>query len=191
MYYVLLGVPTQAFIEEMRSYSKAQCVYMSTDITDVEYPTITHMYQFAQNNDGYFLYFHTKGVSAPQDPVRRAWRNRLTKKTITEYRTCVEYLQNGCDVAGCGWKEHPHQSSIQPPYTIYKHSHFSGNFFWATSTYIKTLPDPKSIESAHRSVKYVNDNRFEDYRVMCEVWIGINNPQVGINGDVNVDYMHE
>jgi hypothetical protein len=189
IYYSLLGEPTDSFLRTLQTYSKLECVYTSYDITEFEYPLLTYLQDFAQHNDAYLFYFHTKGVSQPYDLLKSKWRERLIDKNINEYKKCISFLNKGCNVSGCGWKEHPSDTSIQTPYYIFTHSHFSGNFFWANSNYIKKLPLLWEIEKNLRFKKLLSEHDREYYRLTCEMWIGMSSRiYVGVNTDLNVEY---
>ena len=51
---------------------------------------------------------------------------------IRRYDMCISTLDMGYDCCGCNWDELP-----QP--------HFSGNFWWATSSHIKNLPSNQTM----------------------------------------------
>jgi hypothetical protein len=40
--------------------------------------------------------------------------------------------------------------------------HYSGNFWWSKSSYIRTLPDP---------YKWCPDNNYKERRIFCEMWL--------------------
>lgn len=99
------------------------------------------------------LYAHTKGAYTDDD-WRRQWRISMTHDTVTEWRDCVERLQ-GVDAVGAFWMEKAkaHQEN--------KGLFFGGNFWWAKSEYLASLP-PLEM----------------DTRFRAEDWIGLNRPKV-------------
>jgi hypothetical protein len=192
IFYTILGNPSEIFIKWLESFSKLECIYKSADIREVEYPTLYYLQEFCKKHDVYVMYFHTKGVSNSRDKNKIVWREHLVQKTIYEYEKCISFLNKGCHVAGCGWKEHPYHHSVITHYDVWTHSHFSGNFWWAQSYYIRSLPDIRLARSNYKKIGMPADTRqsdFDIYRILCEMWIGMNkNIKIGINGDLNKEY---
>lgn len=186
IHYSVLGKMDDELKERISGLEKMELIHLSNDIKEVEYPTIINLYKFSQNNDAYILYIHTKGVSLPKDELRQCWRKRLVEKVITEYKTCISFLNEGCDVSGSGWKQ---RTSNKVNYFQGEYEHFSGNFWWATSAYIKKLPDIYTIRDTYSKFKA---NDFERYRLQCEFWIGMEKRiKVGVNGELNKEYSKE
>jgi hypothetical protein len=112
-----------------------------------ESDTLKRLKNFAESNDNYkILYIHTKGVTIDSDPVND-WRKYMNYCNIEKWRETLTLLDS-YDAVGCNYME---RSSYGP------YPHFSGNFWWAKSEYIKTL-DHSFLES--------------DFRFDREFWIG-------------------
>ena len=107
--------------------------------------------------DAYVLYYHTKGITSefnhPDEPDFKyknveSWRHAMEYFNIECWEDCIQEFSEGANnVVGIfyvGDSGHP-----------YKYF-FSGNFWWAESTYLSTLPDIKE----------------RDNRMGCELWIG-------------------
>lgn len=88
------------------------------------------------------LYAHTKGA-AHNSHNQPSWRREMTAGVVGEWSRCVELLDSYSAV-GCRWRRDPWR-------------HFSGNFWWATSSYISTLSPV-----------------FRVYRDNAEAWVGQN-----------------
>ena len=80
---------------------------------------------------------------------------------IKNWRKCIDALNVGYDVAGVNYFTKPAK-------------HFSGNFWWANSEYIKTLPDPSTKEWWEELRRKTNDawmktcsDRFRDEQWLC------------------------
>lgn len=86
------------------------------------------------------LYAHTKG-SANHRHDQDNWRREMTAGTVYRWRECVGLLDQ-YDAVGCRWRRNPWR-------------HFSGTFWWATSSYLSTLSP----------ISYT-------YRDDAEAWIG-------------------
>ncbi len=101
------------------------------------------------------LYAHTKGA-ANHDHDQDTWRREMTDGTIYHWKECIALLDQ-YDAVGCRWQRHPWR-------------HFSGTFWWATSSYLSTLAP---ISNAHR----------DD----AEAWIGCSRTG-GIHAEINPSY---
>lgn len=95
---------------------------------DNEIKTLNKLRQFSIDNEDYkILYIHTKGVCNKNDNID-SWRQYMSFYNITNYKTMIDKLQF-FDVCGIDYREYPQK-------------HYSGNFWWSKSEYIKTLDLP-------------------------------------------------
>jgi hypothetical protein len=116
------------------------------DVSYFEFPALSAIHQYALKNDGLVWYLHTKGCSRERDPCVEDWRALMEYFVIERWRVAVETLASA-DVCGVNWHEEPWR-------------HFSGNFWWARSDYVRTLPSVHTLNLA---------DRFE-----AESWLGRN-----------------
>jgi hypothetical protein len=79
------------------------------------------------------LYLHTKGVTTPNNRCIIDWRKYMTYFNVTKYFECLKALDQ-YDSCGVDFSEVPAK-------------HFSGNFWWSNSNYIKTLPSIEKISN--------------------------------------------
>jgi len=116
-------------------------------------------------------YIHTKGITAVTrfldtgnyEQYRNyfSWRQLLNWGVIEKWRDCHEMLnEHGFDVVGALLKKSPSP-------------HFSGNFWWATASHIRQLPNPttslwwsKVKENSHDPWLQKANDRYKD-----EHWI--------------------
>jgi len=87
------------------------------------------------------LYMHTKGVTYDHPVLNKnvkGWVRYLDLYTIAHWEECIDAL-NLYDTAG-------------PMYSPTPMEHYSGNFWWANSDYIKTIPtlDKENIKPLER-----------------------------------------
>ena len=99
------------------------------------------------------FYIHTKGVTKPKSKQLEFWRLFMEYFNISCWVYCLEALDQA-DIAGVNRRVYAK-----------KRVHFSGNFWWANSKYIRRLPQ-LSKEGYGREV-----NRWDG-----EFWIGDGNP---------------
>ena len=117
-----------------------------------ELPTMIFMQNWVLSNPGWnVLYFHMKGSKFPNNPFYLNWRACMTRACIWGWRDCVGQLNNGVESCGAHWLTKENCRMCTTPI-------WGGNFFWATSDFLKTLP-PLPEDSS--------DARYE-----AEVWIG-------------------
>jgi hypothetical protein len=86
------------------------------------------MQKTAAQRPGKYWYIHTKGIShygTPRYELVRDWRVYMEHFVLKGWRRCAKDLDT-YDIASV-------QFSVNP-------CHFSGNFWWARSTYISTNP---------------------------------------------------
>lgn len=98
-------------------------------------------------NERPILYFHTKGVSAPDCQQKKAWRTLMEEWVIRRWRENMIHLRDH-DAVGVSWCEGGEQ-------------HFSGNFWIANPAWLRRLP----IFLAYHIAK-------GQHRYSCEMWIG-------------------
>lgn len=114
-------------------------------------------------DDFYLFRFHTKGLYQrvfPHWPVAEKWNEYYDYWNIEQWADCVAALADGYDLAGANW---------HPP------AHFSGNIWWAQSTYIKTLPilPLPHLCNFTKQIAFAYSNRHD-----AESWVGLANPTV-------------
>jgi hypothetical protein len=138
---------------------KAKCVYHGLSSRS-ENLTIAEIEKWVREHPGwYVLYFHAKGCTHPTgDPVRTAWRNCMMWYLVTNWRRCVADLDAGYEVVGCHLLEYP-----VIPWT---QRIFAGNFWWARSCYLASLPSIYDRARIKESGIGTLESRFES-----EVWL--------------------
>lgn len=107
--------------------SKLEILGIDNNLNAYETPTINLLYEHALREDFYVLYIHTKGVKHNDTNINVTdWVNYLTYFNIQKYDTCIQSLTEYDTV---GVNLHIGKDD----------THYSGNFWWAKSDYIKKL----------------------------------------------------
>ncbi len=182
IYYSIVSTPNDSLVSRLHSLDKFEMVYSANHIDNMEYPILIKLQEFCQTTDCYVMYLHTKGVSSKFDKFKHMWRKRLLQKVVKEHEVCISMLNEGFDIAGCGWKQNV--KGEQKSYVSGTSEHFSGNFWWANSKHILRLPSLETIQNKCKG----NVSKLE-YRVQCEYWIGFYYyMNVGVNGELNKEY---
>ena len=116
-------------------------VHDSPDISEYEWPALKHMWALSQEEDFLGYYLHTKGASNCRPDVSpaiqqniRNWRYCMSHFVVNKHSSCISALNSG-SVDACGPLYNPCLNEGMPGI-------FAGNFWWATSPHLKTLPDP-------------------------------------------------
>ena len=127
----------------------------------MELPTIQLVDSFCREHLDYkILYLHTLSVSTYNWDILgyKDRRDLYFYFTIDRYKDCIEAL-NEYDACGSNWNKDIQKFAKYAP-------HFSGNIWWANSSYIQTLPTYEWLDTP---ANYVLDRRHN-----AEFWIGMN-----------------
>lgn len=153
-----------AKIEQIFSRNRKIRVWRIPENETHEFPSLKVLHDHVHLRKPFFgFYIHTKGVSYPNNEGGKHWRDYLNYYNITSWQRNIDKLMEGYDT--CGVKLIP--SGVFP-------MHYSGNFWWANSDYLKTL-------------KPIEELNFED-RYSAEMWVCSNNPQAATLCQKFVDY---
>jgi hypothetical protein len=113
---------------ELFNYNKVKSVINPNQHME-ETETLKSLLDFSQNNSDYkVLYLHTKGVNK-HIKLMDDWRKMMNYFCIERWEECVDLLDS-YDAIGCNYFEDT---------WLGHYPHFSGNFWWSTTDYIKTL----------------------------------------------------
>lgn len=113
-----------------------------------EQVTLDPLWEMAKlNKNAYFTYGHTKGA-ANFNQINETWRRGMTRVNIVEWQKCIQALDEGASTVGCHY--FPNNYDNHNPF-------WGGTFWWATGTYLSTLP------------KCARNTRHD-----AEAWIGVN-----------------
>ena len=106
---------------------------VNLDAAKWEWPTLSTLHQdiLAEDTPAYIGYVHLKGLNRKSvyDQKVFDWRQYLAYWTIERWQDCFKTLGSvspNIDAVGVNWMNNPWP-------------HYSGNFWWAKSEYIKTL----------------------------------------------------
>ena len=116
-------------IEENYYYDKKiKLINFSENNSINELKTLNLIHSFCELNDNsQILYIHTKGISYINNVnlTKRSydWKNMMLYFLVDKYEDCFNLLKNN-DVVGCNYSEKPKK-------------HFSGNYWWVNSNYVK------------------------------------------------------
>ena len=101
------------------------------------------MHDFSQLNNANILYIHAKGVSerfidncTVQENIRQ-WRKMMEYFLIHQYQSCIKLLKTYETLGCCLNNSKSNDLNINNEDHAW---HFSGNFWWSTTNYIRTLP---------------------------------------------------
>lgn len=127
MIYIFIVGPEYQPLDNFQS-NKIKVKHLSLNMKDCEYVTMTEILDKHIEKNQYVLYFHTKGVTHPDNKKSKDWRGFMEYAVIDNYAACIKYLDNGYTTVGCNLNIQPSPNQVP--------THFSGNFWWATGEYI-------------------------------------------------------
>ena len=131
-------------------------VYRTDEVSEGEFYTLNKIKSFSDSSstNNKILYLHTKGVTTPKNLCIVDWRKYMTYFNVEKYSECLDFLDQ---FDSCG------VDLVNEPAI-----HYSGNFWWANSLYIKKLPTIDEI-------KFPKTPPILSIRHNCEFWIGMGN----------------
>jgi len=135
----------EEIIKLSEKYNKIK-VYVTYESSS-EYGSIKILSDFCKLNDSYILYITNKGVTYHEsNKPQQDWRDLLNYFNITKFKNCLDILRKNkynCVGVNCNYHgtERLDKNDVNSP-------HFSGNFWWSTSDYIKSIPSP--LKDQHR-----------------------------------------
>lgn len=132
----------RSFEENMKIYEKS---------------TLNFLLQDCKNNleNCKILYLHSKGITKPDNINVYYWRKYMEYFVIHQNDICIKIL-NESDTCGVNYRKLPKK-------------HYSGNFWWSNSNYIKNLDPLSTFEIILQNCKS-SDHFWIDY-LEPEMWI--------------------
>ena len=129
-----IGIPIENIYNyNSESKEKYTVVNYSHDTALFEYPSLNKNKQFAaQEPNSYILYLHTKGISFNNNLNINDWINMMLYFLVEKHNECINKLMQGYETIGCNYID---KDYLNNPIS----KHYSGNFWWAKSSYINKL----------------------------------------------------
>jgi hypothetical protein len=155
---------------------KIEVCYVNANAGKWEWPSINKLKEdidASETEDDYIGYAHLKGLSRPDptDKMASDWRHMLSYFIIEKWKDNIDLLSQGYETSSINWTDAPWP-------------HYSGNFWWARSNYIRRLSkiqDPSTIAfgSVSRYLPQLPPVVLDsgNYRYEHEAWIGSNKPR--------------
>tara|TARA_Y100000389_G_C17471290_1_gene531383 strand:+ start:988 stop:2760 length:1773 start_codon:yes stop_codon:yes gene_type:complete len=112
---------------------KFKVIYYSPNNLEWEVPSMKLIKSFSDHVSKRIniLYIHTKGTL--NKPHSKEWREYLQHFLVSRHTDCLLYLNAGRDCVGVNANLHPKGGGNA------RRCHFSGNFWWSNTDYIKSL----------------------------------------------------
>ncbi len=127
-----------------------------------ECDTLFEMKSFSEKEKCLFLYIHSKGVTqigSERELHVRNWRKLMEYYLIEKWEDCVSKIQEGYDCCGINYQNHA--ATIKNESKLIKI--FNGNFFWASSEYIKKLDESILFEHRYSAENWVLSQEHNAY----------------------------
>jgi len=150
IYYSIVG--DKSFLPQLPS--KFECIYENTDYTVAELPILRKLKEHSLKEEFKCLYFHTKGSFGNLHNYSRVhWRRYLEYFNIEKWKKNIELL-NEYDTVGSNYIKGKD----------WYNNHYSGNFWWTSSDYLKKLEVIDNIQIIRPGVN--NTDRYK-----AEMWL--------------------
>jgi len=124
----------------IKKYKNIEIGSISNNMGCGECVTIKEIKLFVNNilENVNILYIHSKGVTqynSPREKPVAEWRKMMEYYLIEKWKDCISHLELGYDCCGINYQDHA--ANIEGERKLIKI--INGNFFWATSDYIKKI----------------------------------------------------
>lgn len=145
IFVVLVGDYAPIYKLELDNYEKVDIILGNNPTGEMD--SLRLLWDIANKYTCNILYLHSKGVSRPHNENIEAWIAYMEYFSIYQYEKCLESLKYN-DAVGVDFYTNP-----MP--------HFSGNFWWSNSDYIKQRSNYDPTLSSD----------IKDERWYCEFWL--------------------
>jgi hypothetical protein len=136
-------------------------IVTETNQNEYEFGSLKTMRNLSKTEDFYCYYLHSKGVSrkGPKTLLEsvRSWRHYMEYFLFDRYMDCIKEIDLGSDAVGVKLRITPFSGeygkriqevadNLQKTLKLTfkkngRYEHFSGNFWWSHSKFIRTLPE--------------------------------------------------
>jgi len=136
-------------------------IVTETNQNEYEFGSLKTMRNLSKTEDFYCYYLHSKGVSrkGPKTLLEavRSWRHYMEYFLFDRYIDCIKEIDLGSDAVGVKLRITPYSGeygkkiqevadNLQKTLKLTfkkngRYEHFSGNFWWSHSKFIRTLPE--------------------------------------------------
>jgi hypothetical protein len=140
---IVSGPDYDNFSKSIKNLDKVSVFYSSND--NSEDATLNFLWKESFKEDFNCLYLHSKGVSHGENENIKSWVDYMEYFCIKKYKDCLKALKD-FDICGVNLQHEPQD-------------HYSGNFWWSKSGYLKTLINPVNFKTPLFSNRY-----------KCEYW---------------------
>ena len=144
--------------------------------------TINHLLKFSkqQRENVHILYLHSKGVTG-RSVHQNYWRDYMMNYNINMWEVCVNLLNNNYNTVGVNYNN---------IFISYNTPHYSGNFWWGRSDYIKKLD---YIDESNFNNRYLAESKILDKKeknkhinLSSEIWLSM--PYSGLYSPIDYDH---
>lgn len=161
---VLAGDAADAEIVKkfLSDYYKINVVELSS-VKAYEFPTIRQVkLQSNRDEKAFYYYIHTKGVTYPNHKGGKYWRDYMMWYNVHKWQDCVQKLMEGYETCGCKLVENHRAFPM----------HYSGNFWWARSEYIKRCPPVEGLNHQDRyQAEFWSCKGSPNAATLCQIYI--------------------
>lgn len=150
--------------------SKFEIINISNNFSEYEFRILMFMQELSKIENFYCFYLHTKGVSIT-DKNREFYNNtqdlHFLLKCVNSWREYMEYflVENTEDI----FNILGHYDAVGVALTLAPTQHFSGNFWWSKSEYIKELFSLSINLERHQAEFWIGNNNKGNLYSLCNI----------------------
>lgn len=133
MYVSVVGEGKVPFQYHSDFRGQIDIIYHNVPVTAYEYPSMQLIKDFSLCNDCNLLYLTGLG-STGRTRERENKRNYINYFLINKWKDCLYWLDNGYNCVGVDFRQDPKR-------------HFTGFQYWTKSSYFRTLPKVKELNT--------------------------------------------
>lgn len=146
-YLGVVGADTESPVELFRDYGLDPHVRAHAE-TGWEHVTLAALRNHAVVYPGYLFYAHTKSAH-DASAINVGWRKDMCFQNVIRWRECVAHLDSGTDIVGAHYIDDGHRF-------------FGGNYWWASSRYVRSLP-PLTYHSRWCAEYWIGEARHQHF----------------------------
>jgi len=155
LYICYVGTNDMTIDEKYKNLHKINIINVSNNLLDYELPTLQYLYEYCLKYSNHnILYIHTKNIGKAINDCIEDQIKYMLYFLVNKWEDSVNLLTNGHNTCGVDLRDEP---------TL----HYSGNFWWAKSDYIKTLPSPIEFGDLNKYPNKLNSIRHNQEFWLC------------------------
>jgi hypothetical protein len=154
-------------------YDICKIVSISYNFNDYEFSILKYLHELSKNEEFYCFYLHTKGVSINKINMRNYYGSENLEyllECVNGWRKYMEYFLVDRSVDAIN--KLTEYDAVGVALVLNPEKHFSGNFWWSKSEYIKKLKsfNEVDINKRHNAEFWIGNNNDGNLVSLCDLY---------------------